>query len=166
MNQKHLLKFIKTTYQTEADRVVLEKGSQKVTLKDVFRTLNMDPYDLTVDSLDVHAVGTNSHMTQHVLHANLVTYVLVYTSLLLSCDWLSQGRQTFHRFDKFNSKYNPMGASELREIYLKTDNYIRGEYFARLIKVTYRSKGKNPRSETQSQRNRSRVALPELALHF
>lgn len=62
MNQKHLLKFIKTTYQTEADRVVLEKGGQKVTLKEVFSTLNMDPYDLTVDSLDVHAVGTNSAM--------------------------------------------------------------------------------------------------------
>nr|XP_046251161.1 AMP deaminase 3b isoform X1 [Scatophagus argus]XP_046251162.1 AMP deaminase 3b isoform X1 [Scatophagus argus]XP_046251163.1 AMP deaminase 3b isoform X1 [Scatophagus argus]XP_046251164.1 AMP deaminase 3b isoform X1 [Scatophagus argus] len=99
MNQKHLLKFIKTTYQTEADRVVLEKDGQKITLKEVFNNLNMDPYDLTVDSLDVHA-----------------------------------GRQTFHRFDKFNSKYNPVGASELREIYLKTDNYIKGEYFARLVK--------------------------------
>ncbi|XP_054889119.1 AMP deaminase 3-like isoform X2 [Poeciliopsis prolifica] len=99
MNQKHLLKFIKLTYQNEADRVVLERGNQKVTLKEVFKKLNMDPYDLTVDSLDVHA-----------------------------------GRQTFHRFDKFNSKYNPVGASELREIYLKTDNYIKGEYFARLVK--------------------------------
>ncbi|XP_039987820.1 AMP deaminase 3b isoform X2 [Xiphias gladius] len=99
MNQKHLLKFIKTTYQTEADRVILEKGCQKVTLKEVFNNLHMDPYDLTVDSLDVHA-----------------------------------GRQTFHRFDKFNSKYNPVGASELREIYLKSDNYIKGEYFARLVK--------------------------------
>ncbi|XP_013880830.1 AMP deaminase 3b [Austrofundulus limnaeus] len=99
MNQKHLLRFIQTTYQEEADRVVLEKGGQKITLKEVFKNLKMDPYDLTVDSLDVHA-----------------------------------GRQTFHRFDKFNSKYNPVGASELREIYLKTDNYINGEYFARLIK--------------------------------
>lgn len=60
MNQKHLLKFIKTTYQTEADRVVLEKGSQKIKLKEVFSNLNMDPYDLTVDSLDVHAVRTKS----------------------------------------------------------------------------------------------------------
>ncbi|XP_056137184.1 AMP deaminase 3b [Lampris incognitus] len=99
MNQKHLLRFIQITYKTEADRVVLEKGDQKITLKQVFNKLTMDPYDLTVDSLDVHA-----------------------------------GRQTFHRFDKFNSKYNPVGASELREIYLKTDNYIKGEYFARLIK--------------------------------
>lgn len=57
-------------------------------------------------------------------------------TFIVSC--LSQGRQTFHRFDKFNSKYNPVGASELREIYLKTDNYINGEYFARLIKVKYK----------------------------
>uniref|UniRef100_A0A8C1GZ66 AMP deaminase n=1 Tax=Cyprinus carpio TaxID=7962 RepID=A0A8C1GZ66_CYPCA len=99
MNQKHLLKFIQDTYKTEADRVVLEKNGKKFTLKQVFENLKMDPYDLTVDSLDVHA-----------------------------------GRQTFHRFDKFNSKYNPVGASELREIYIKSDNYINGEYFARLIK--------------------------------
>lgn len=56
MNQKHLLKFIQTTYHTEADRVVLEKGGQKITLGEVFNNLKMDPYDLTVDSLDVHAV--------------------------------------------------------------------------------------------------------------
>lgn len=99
MNQKHLLQFIQTTCKTEADRAVLERNGHKVTLKQVFKELAMDPYDLTVDSLDVHA-----------------------------------GRQTFHRFDKFNSKYNPVGASELREIYLKTDNYIDGEYFARIIK--------------------------------
>ncbi|XP_046720008.1 AMP deaminase 3b isoform X2 [Silurus meridionalis] len=99
MNQKHLLRFIQDTCKKEADRVVLDKNGKKVTLKQVFENLHMDPYDLTVDSLDVHA-----------------------------------GRQTFHRFDKFNSKYNPVGASELREIYLKTDNLINGEYFARLIK--------------------------------
>lgn len=49
---------------------------------------------------------------------------------------LLQGRQTFHRFDKFNSKYNPVGASELRDLYLKTENYIGGEYFARMVKVS------------------------------
>lgn len=30
-----------------------------------------------------------------------------------------------------------MGASELREIFLKTDNYLNGEYFARIIKVPH-----------------------------
>ncbi|XP_063959715.1 AMP deaminase 2-like isoform X4 [Lytechinus pictus] len=43
-------------------------------------------------------------------------------------------RNTFHRFDKFNSKYNPIGESKLREIFIKTDNFIEGEYFAQLIK--------------------------------
>lgn len=57
------------------------------------------------------------------------------TRLTLPLILLYQGRQTFHRFDKFNSKYNPVGASELREIYLKTNNDIKGEYFARLVKV-------------------------------
>lgn len=99
MSQKHLLTFIQKTFETDADRVVLENAGEKMTLQDVFHSLNLDPYDLTVDSLDVHA-----------------------------------GRQTFHRFDKFNSKYNPVGASELREIFLKTDNIINGEYFARIIK--------------------------------
>uniref|UniRef100_A0A8C9X694 AMP deaminase n=1 Tax=Sander lucioperca TaxID=283035 RepID=A0A8C9X694_SANLU len=99
MSQKHLLTFIQETYKTGAERVVLEKAGQKMTLQQVFHSLNKDPYDLTVDSLDVHA-----------------------------------GRHTFHRFDKFNSKYNPVGASELREIFLKTDNLINGEYFARIIK--------------------------------
>ncbi|KAJ7401577.1 AMP deaminase [Pitangus sulphuratus] len=103
MNQKHLLRFIKHTYQTEPDRIVAEKKGRKMTLKQVFESLHMDPYDLTVDSLDVHA-----------------------------------GRQTFHRFDKFNSKYNPVGASELRDLYLKTENYIGGEYFARMVKEVAR----------------------------
>lgn len=57
MNQKHLLRFIKHTYQTEPDRTVAEKRGQKITLRQVFDSLHMDPYDLTVDSLDVHAVS-------------------------------------------------------------------------------------------------------------
>lgn len=39
---------------------------------------------------------------------------------------------SFHRFDKFNLKYNPIGESRLREIFLKTDNYIQGRYLAEL----------------------------------
>ncbi|XP_045776475.1 AMP deaminase 2-like [Maniola jurtina] len=43
-------------------------------------------------------------------------------------------RNTFHRFDKFNAKYNPVGESRLREVFLKTDNYMNGTYFASIIK--------------------------------
>jgi AMP deaminase len=35
-------------------------------------------------------------------------------------------KNTFHRFDKFNLKYNPFGQSRLREIFLKQDNLIQG----------------------------------------
>lgn len=57
MNQKHLLRFIKKSYQVDADRVVYSTKEKKLTLKELFATLKMHPYDLTVDSLDVHAVG-------------------------------------------------------------------------------------------------------------
>ena len=35
-------------------------------------------------------------------------------------------KSIFHRFDKFNLKYNPCGQSRLREIFLKQDNLIQG----------------------------------------
>ncbi|XP_054837636.1 AMP deaminase 1 isoform X1 [Eublepharis macularius] len=99
MNQKHLLRFIKKSYRIDAERVVYKSKEKTLTLKQLFDQLKLHPYDLTVDSLDVHA-----------------------------------GRQTFQRFDKFNAKYNPVGASELRDLYLKTENAINGEYFATIIK--------------------------------
>lgn len=37
----------------------MDKAGKKLTLKQVFENLHMDPYDLTVDSLDVHAVCTH-----------------------------------------------------------------------------------------------------------
>ncbi|CAJ0566946.1 unnamed protein product, partial [Mesorhabditis spiculigera] len=54
----------------------------------------------------------------------------------LSVDMLDvhADRNTFHRFDKFNAKYNPVGESRLREIFIKTDNHVGGKYFAELIK--------------------------------
>jgi len=99
MNQKHLLRFIKKTLKTEADVEVCKAGDRKLTLREVFESMNLTAYDLTVDMLDVHA-----------------------------------DRNTFHRFDKFNAKYNPIGESRLREVFMKTDNHMGGLYFARLIK--------------------------------
>lgn len=56
----------------------------------------------------------------------------------LSVDMLDvhADRNTFHRFDKFNTKYNPVGESTLREIFIKTDNYVGGKYFADVLKVS------------------------------
>ncbi|XP_054718894.1 AMP deaminase 2-like isoform X1 [Uloborus diversus] len=60
---------------------------------------------------------------------NLTAYDLSVDVLDVHAD-----RNTFHRFDKFNAKYNPIGESRLREIFLKTDNYVEGKYFAHILK--------------------------------
>ncbi|EPY22865.1 AMP deaminase [Strigomonas culicis] len=44
------------------------------------------------------------------------------------------GKNTFNRFDNFNSRYSPMGFNQMRSVFLKTDNYMGGAYFAELIK--------------------------------
>jgi AMP deaminase len=43
-------------------------------------------------------------------------------------------KSTFHRFDKFNLKYNPCGQSRLREIFLKQDNLIQGRFIGEVTK--------------------------------
>ena len=56
MNQKHLLRFIKKKIKDNGNDVVcLDKGEPK-TLNQVFESMNLTAYDLTVDMLDVHAV--------------------------------------------------------------------------------------------------------------
>uniref|UniRef100_A0A914PC72 AMP deaminase n=1 Tax=Panagrolaimus davidi TaxID=227884 RepID=A0A914PC72_9BILA len=57
----------------------------------------------------------------------------------LSVDMLDvhADRNTFHRFDKFNTKYNPVGQSSLRDVFIKTDNYVGGKYFAEVLKEVF-----------------------------
>ncbi|KAJ7274151.1 hypothetical protein C8J57DRAFT_1314792 [Mycena rebaudengoi] len=88
MNQKHLLRFIKSKMKRSPNDVVIFRDGAELT---------SPAYDLSIDTLDMHA------------HSD-----------------------SFHRFDKFNLKYNPIGESRLREIFLKTDNYIKGRYLAEL----------------------------------
>lgn len=99
MNQKHLLRFIKYKLRHCKDEKVIFRDGKVLTLDEVFRSLNLSGYDLSIDTLDMHA-----------------------------------HKDTFHRFDKFNLKYNPIGESRLREIFLKTNNYINGSYLAEITK--------------------------------
>ncbi|XP_068996738.1 AMP deaminase 2 isoform X2 [Embiotoca jacksoni] len=99
MNQKHLLRFIKRAMKKYPKEIVHVERAKGQTLMEVFETMNLTAFDLSVDTLDMHA-----------------------------------DRNTFHRFDKFNAKYNPIGESILREIFIKTDNYIEGKYFGHIIK--------------------------------
>ena len=99
MNQKHLLRFIKSKLKRSPKDVCIYRDEKLLTLEEVFKSLNLTAYDLSIDTLDMHA-----------------------------------HKDSFHRFDKFNLKYNPIGESRLREIFLKTDNYIQGRYLAELTK--------------------------------
>ncbi|EPE06146.1 amp deaminase [Ophiostoma piceae UAMH 11346] len=99
MNQKHLLRFIKSKMKKCPEEVVLYRDGKHLTLKEVFESINLTAYDLSIDTLDMHA-----------------------------------HKDTFHRFDKFNLKYNPIGESRLRTIFLKTDNDIDGRYLAEITK--------------------------------
>ncbi|KAF4968213.1 hypothetical protein FZEAL_10422 [Fusarium zealandicum] len=99
MNQKHLLRFIKSKMKKFPNEVVLFRDGRHLTLAEVFASINLTAYDLSIDTLDMHA------------HTD-----------------------SFHRFDKFNLKYNPIGESRLRTIFLKTDNFIHGRYLAEITK--------------------------------
>lgn len=96
MNQKHLLRFIKKKLRNNPDEVVVFRDGKFLTLGEVFKSLKLTAYDLSIDTLDMHA------------------------------------NDTFHRFDRFNLKYNPAGQSRLREIFLKTENVVGGRYLAEI----------------------------------
>ena len=73
MNQKHLLRFIKHKLKHVPNEVVVFRDGKFLTLGEVFKSLRLTAYDLSIDTLDMHA------------------------------------NDTFHRFDRFNLKYNPAG---------------------------------------------------------
>ena len=54
MNQKHLLRFIKSKMKKSPDEVVLFRDGRHLTLKEVFQSINLTAYDLSIDTLDMH----------------------------------------------------------------------------------------------------------------
>ena len=54
MNQKHLLRFIKSKMKKCPDEVVLYRDGRHLTLKEVFESINLTAYDLSIDTLDMH----------------------------------------------------------------------------------------------------------------
>lgn len=92
-------RFIKAKLRQCPDDVVIYRDGKHLTLREVFESLRLTAYDLSIDTLDMHA-----------------------------------HKDAFHRFDRFNAKYNPVGESRLREIFLKTDNLIGGAYLAELTR--------------------------------
>ena len=95
MTQRHLLRFIIDRLDENSDEIVYKDSSGvEMTISQVFKSLNLTAFDLSLNTLDMTA------------------------------------NNTFHRFDRFNLKYNPAGQSKLRDVFLKTDNRMGGKYIA------------------------------------
>lgn len=58
MNQKHLLRFIKSKMKKSPDEVVLYRDGKHLTLREVFESINLTAYDLSIDTLDMHVSPT------------------------------------------------------------------------------------------------------------
>ena len=54
MNQKHLLRFIKSKMKKCPDEVVMYRDGKHLTLEEVFQSINLTAYDLSIDTLDMH----------------------------------------------------------------------------------------------------------------
>lgn len=54
MNQKHLLRFIKSKMKKCPEEVVLNRDGKDLTLREVFESINLTAYDLSIDTLDMH----------------------------------------------------------------------------------------------------------------
>lgn len=68
---------------------------------------------------------------------DLSSRVLGVDDLTVAALEVQAGKDTFHRFDQFNGRYSPMGVSALRSLFLKTDNFMGGRYFAELIRDVF-----------------------------
>jgi AMP deaminase len=60
MNQKHLLRFIKSRMKKNPDEVVVFRDGKHLTLAEVFASINLTAYDLSIDTLDMHVCDYKS----------------------------------------------------------------------------------------------------------
>ena len=126
--------------------MVIFRDGKELTLAQVFESLKMTAYDLSLDMMDVHADNSTLHRFDRLSPsfyyaaqpqpqpsdecASIFMYAQSQsTALAASCD-----SNVIYGY-RFNLKYNPCGSSRLREIFLKTDNKIKGEYLAGITQV-------------------------------
>ena len=98
--------------------------NQKHLLKFIKKKLRTEPNEIVTVK-----AGQPQTLQQVFQDLHITSYELSVDSLNCYAD-----HTTFNRFDRFNSKYNPLGVPILREIFLKTDNFINGRYFAELTR--------------------------------
>jgi len=98
--------------------------NQKHLLRFIKNKLKREPHELVI-----YRDGKFLNLREVFESINMTAYELNVDTLDMHAD-----KNTFHRFDRFNLKYNPCGQSRLREIFIKQDNMIRGRFLAELTK--------------------------------
>jgi len=124
MTPRMLLGFIKEKFETEGDREVLP-GKKLRTL--VSEALQGGPRSVA-----------SSAPAPTELSLERVSEMLTVDSLRTVA-----GEHFYHRFDNFNDAYNPLGSGELRSVFLKSSNHLKGEYFGQLTRRTVESLERN-----------------------
>jgi len=67
MNQKHLLRFIKSKMKKFPNEVVMYRDGKYLTLEEVFQSINLTAYDLSIDTLDMHVSNLVLKEVEHEL---------------------------------------------------------------------------------------------------
>ncbi|KAL1422684.1 hypothetical protein MTO96_003767 [Rhipicephalus appendiculatus] len=107
MNQKHLLRFIKKMMKMHSEDHVFKQGDKLMTLEEVWRM-----EWVYAKQYGCFSRGFDQEFDGKVFSAmNITAYDLSVDMLDVHAD-----RNTFHRFDKFNTKYNPYFAEILKEV--------------------------------------------------
>lgn len=91
----------------------MHANGRDFTLKQIFENSDISTENLTLDSLDVRV------QIPHVMTRQATGSHMGF-------------------FDKFALTYNPFRCSELRTIFLKKDNFIKGRYFAEICNEVFR----------------------------
>lgn len=109
------------------NELVIFRDGQFLTLAEVFKSLSITAYERRT----LLWLRRNRSQPKRVGVIRAGVGVYRYDLSIDTLDMHADSR-TFHRFDRFNLKYNPCGQSRLREIFLKTDNVIAGRYLAEI----------------------------------
>jgi AMP deaminase len=114
--------------------------------------------DTVVSTSKVRKVANNNDEEEEEVIEIRKTLAQVYEEAGLDMDHLSidalnvlADYSVYQRFDNFNSKYSPFRVADMRRIFLKTTNCMKGRFFAELLKIVLNrhelSKGHNSACE-------------------
>jgi AMP deaminase len=91
-------------------------------------------YEAEPDRVVKYYQGQPITLRQVFVDIDLKPHELTVDALSVAAD-----HTTFHRFDQFNAKYNPSGQPVLRDVFLKSDNSLNGDFFAEMCKEVFSS---------------------------